>query len=61
VGRMRKKGDSGLYDFVRCIVCTEFETQEKILQSKWDILQKHGGKRKAKRSIPSKGIRVGQW
>jgi hypothetical protein len=28
------KGDSGLYDFVRCIVCTEFEARKKILQPK---------------------------
>jgi hypothetical protein len=55
------KGGNGLYDFVRCIVCTEFETREKILQPKWDTLKKHGGKRKAKKTIPSKGIRIGQW
>jgi hypothetical protein len=55
------KGANGLYDFVRCIVCTTFEVHEKILQPKWDTLKKHGGKRKAKNAIPNKGIWKGQW
>jgi hypothetical protein len=50
------KGANGLYDFVRCIICTIFEVCEKILQLKWDTLKKHGGKMKAKSAIPSKGI-----
>jgi hypothetical protein len=45
------KGANGLYDFVRCIVCTTFEVHEKILQPKWNTLKKHGGKRKAKSAI----------
>jgi hypothetical protein len=55
------KGEDGLYDFVRCLICSEFEHKEKILKPKFDTLKKHGGKRKAKKAIPSKGIRARQW
>jgi hypothetical protein len=40
------KGPDGLYDFVCCLICSEIEYREKILQSKFDTLKKHGGKRK---------------
>jgi hypothetical protein len=55
------KGANGLYDFVRCTMCSHFEGKGKILQPKWDTLKKHGGKRKAKQAIPTKGIRKGAW
>ena len=55
------KGPDGLYDFVRCLICSDIEHKEKILQPKFDTLKKHGGKRKAKTAIPSRGIRKGQW
>jgi hypothetical protein len=55
------KGEDGLYDFVRCLICSEFEHKDKILKPKFDTLKKHGGKRKAKKAIPSKGIRARQW
>jgi hypothetical protein len=51
------KGEDGLYNFVRCLICSEFERKEKIFQPKFDMLKKHGGKRKAKVGIPSKSIR----
>jgi hypothetical protein len=34
------RGVDSLYDFVRCITCTTFETRQKILQPKWDTLKK---------------------
>ena len=55
------KGEDGLYDFMRCLTYSKFEHKDKILKPKFDTLKKHGGKRKAKKAIPSKGIRVGQW
>jgi hypothetical protein len=55
------KGEDGLYDFVRCLICTEFEHKDKILKPKFDTLKKHDGKHKAKKAISSKGIRAGQW
>jgi hypothetical protein len=37
------KGGDGLFDYVRCLICSTFEIWEKILRPKWDTLKKHGG------------------
>jgi hypothetical protein len=42
-------------------MCSTFEVQEKLLKPKWDMLKKHGGKRKVKKAILMKKIRKGQW
>jgi hypothetical protein len=55
------KGGDGLFDYVHCLICSAFEIQEKILRPKWDILKKHGGKRKAKTNLPTIGMIAGQW
>lgn len=55
-----KRGD-GLFDYVRCLICSTFEIREKILKPKWDTLKKHGGKWKAKTNLPAIGVVAGQW
>jgi hypothetical protein len=55
------KGGDGLFDYVRCLICSTFEIREKILKPKWDTLKKHGGKRKAKTDLPAIGVVAGQW
>jgi hypothetical protein len=55
------KGGDGLFDYVRCLICSIFEIQEKILKPKWDTLKKHGRKRKAKTNLPAIGVVAGQW
>jgi hypothetical protein len=55
------KGRDGLYDFVKCTICSIFEVREKNLMPKWDTLKKHGGKRKAKCNLPARGVKAGQW
>jgi hypothetical protein len=55
------KGGDGLFDYVRCLICSTFEIREKILRPKWDTLKKHGGKRKSKTNLPVIGVVAGQW
>jgi hypothetical protein len=55
------KGRDGLFDYVRCLICSTFEIREKILKPKWDTLKKHGGKRKAKTDLPAIAVVAGQW
>ena len=54
------RGSDGLFEYVKCIVCTQITGKQKILTPKWDTLTKHGGKRKATRNMPN-GIKKGQW
>jgi hypothetical protein len=55
------KGNNGLFDYVKCNICSMFEVRDKILKPKWDTLKKHGGNRKAKKDLPAKGVKKGQW
>jgi hypothetical protein len=55
------KGGDGLFDYVRCLICSTFEIRDKILRPKLDILKKHGGKRKAKTNLPAIGVIARQW
>jgi hypothetical protein len=55
------KGGDGLFDYVRCLICSTFEIWEKILKPKWDTLKKHDGKWKAKTDLPAIGVVAGQW
>jgi hypothetical protein len=43
------------------VVYNIFEAQDKIRGLKWDTLQKHGRRRRAKKAIPVKGIKEGQY
>jgi hypothetical protein len=51
----------GLYDFVKCTICSIFEVRDKILMPKWDTLKKHGGKKKAKHDLLAYRVKQGQW
>ena len=54
------RGSDGLFEYVKCTVCSEITGKAKILAPKWDTLTKHGGKRKATRNMPN-GVKKGQW
>jgi hypothetical protein len=55
------EGRNGLFDYVRCLICSTFEIPKKILRPKWDTLKMHGGKRKAKTNLLAIGVIAGQW
>ena len=54
------RGSNGLFEYVKCVVCSLITEKPKILGPKWDTLSKHRGKRKATRNMPN-GIKKGQW
>ena len=54
------RGGDGLYEFVKCLVCSTVEGRVKILGPKWDTLKKHGRKRKATCDMPNR-IKKDQW
>ena len=51
---------NGLYESIKCVLCSTIEEKDKILGSKWDTITKHSGKRKVKKNIAN-GIKKGQW
>ena len=53
------RGTDGLFEYVKCVVCSQITGKPKILCPKWDTLAKHGGKRKATRNMAN-GIKKGQ-
>ncbi|KAG0572981.1 hypothetical protein KC19_VG138700 [Ceratodon purpureus] len=55
------RGPDGLYETVLCLSCTSIRGQITTLAAKWDTLQKHAGKRKAKKDMPRIGVKEGQW
>jgi hypothetical protein len=64
LGKYRIKGheiNHTLLPLLGLVVYSIFEAQDKILGPKWDTLQKHGGRRRAKKAIPAKGIKEGQY
>lgn len=54
------RGSDGLYESVKCLVCSTITGKPKLLGPKWDTLQKHSGKRKATKNMIG-GIKKGQW
>ena len=54
------RGSDGLFQSVRCVVCSQITGKPKILGPKWDTLVKHSGKRKATKNM-ALGIKKGQW
>jgi hypothetical protein len=54
------RGSDGLYESVKCLVCSTITDKPKILGPKWDTLIKHGGKRKAIKNMAGR-IKKGQW
>jgi hypothetical protein len=53
------RGSDGLYESVKCTICSTITGKPKILVSKYDTLEKHGGKRMATRNMAN-GIKKGQ-
>lgn len=54
------RGSDGLYESVKCVVCSQITGKPKILGPKWDTLVKHSGKRKATKNM-APDIKKGQW
>ena len=54
------RGSNGLFESVKCVICSLVTGKPKILGPKWDTLSKHGGKRKATKNL-LQGIKKGQW
>jgi ribosomal protein S27E len=38
--------EAGLVLFIKCHVCSRIDKKDKVLVAKWDIIQKHVGKKK---------------
>ena len=51
---------NGLYEYVKCTVCSTISGKPKIMGPKWDALSKHGGKRKATKNLGN-GVKKWQW
>ena len=54
------RGSNGLFEYVKCVVCSLITEKPKILGQNWDTLSKYGGKLKATYNMPN-GIKKGQW
>jgi len=46
---------------VKCMVCSTYEKNPKILGPKWDILQEHKGRKKATFDMPKYKVKAGEW
>ena len=54
------QGADGLYEYVKCAVCSTIIGKPKLMGPKWDTLSKHNGKRKATKNLGN-GVKKGQW
>jgi hypothetical protein len=54
------RGVDGLYEYVKCAVCSTIIEKPKNMGPKWDTLSKHSGKRKATKNLGN-SVKKGQW
>jgi hypothetical protein len=54
------RGADGLYEYIKCTMCSTISGKPKIMAPKWDTLSKHSGKRKATKNLDN-SVKKKQW